>query len=72
MTECAEQKEAACCEKQVLVKVSKVKEVAAKDFECSLSTEAVDALTGKVVEILKVAADRAKGNKRKTIKACDL
>lgn len=54
-----------------LVVKSKVKEfVNGKDMSCS--SEAVDALSGKVAAILEAAIARAKENGRKTVKACDL
>lgn len=54
-----------------LVVKSKVKEfVNGKDMSCS--GEAVDALSGKVADILTAAVARARENGRKTVKACDL
>ena len=54
-----------------LVVKSKVKEfVNGADMSCS--AEAVDALSGKVADILKAAIGRSRENGRKTVKACDL
>jgi histone H3/H4 len=54
-----------------LVKHSKVKEFA-KAEGVSIGAEALELLTKKLEELLKAAAERAKANKRKTIKSCDL
>jgi histone H3/H4 len=55
----------------ILVVQSKVKQ-AAKDSGMRMSSDAVDALSGLVNDAIKKAADRAKANKRQTIKASDV
>ncbi|HNW92155.1 MAG TPA: hypothetical protein PKM88_04510 [bacterium] len=54
-----------------LVVKSKVKEFV-NGAEMSCSGEAVEALSGKVADLLTAAIARAKENGRKTVKACDL
>lgn len=56
---------------EILVVQSKVK-AAAKKAKMRLSSEAVDALSKKVQDMIKDAAGRAKGNRRQTIKGSDI
>lgn len=55
---------------QLLVQ-SKVKE-AVKGLELRMDSELPDAINAKIVEMLEAAAERAKANKRGTLKPIDL
>jgi len=57
--------------KTLLCKQSKVKELT-RQWDVSIGAEALGALSGKVEALLHAAADRAKANKRRTIKSADL
>lgn len=55
---------------EVLVVASKIKD-AIKTEGCNTASDAVDAISAKVAKMVKEAADRAKENGRKTVRACD-
>ncbi len=54
-----------------LVVGSKVKE-AVKAAGCNTAGDLVDALSNKVAKLIKEAAERAKANGRKTVRAVDI
>lgn len=57
--------------KDILIVQSKVKElVKRQNFQCS--AEAIEAISEKVEELVKDAIERAKANKRVTVKAQDI
>lgn len=53
----------------MIISKSKTKESVKK---CNVSGEFYDALDKKVVEMIKIAEDRAVANGRKTVRPCDL
>ncbi|MDD3160219.1 MAG: DUF1931 domain-containing protein [Candidatus ainarchaeum sp.] len=55
---------------EALVVASKVKD-AIKEQDCNTASDAVDALSAKVAEMIKDAAKRAKENGRKTVRGID-
>lgn len=55
---------------EILVVTSKVKE-AIKTQGCNTASDAVDALSAKVNQMVKDAAERAKANGRKTVRGID-
>jgi len=56
---------------ETLVVQSKVRALA-KSLKCRFSGDAVDELSKLVSAAIKKASERAKGNKRQTIKASDI
>ncbi len=56
---------------ETLVVQSKVRALA-KQLKCRFSGDAVDELSKLVAGAIKKASERAKGNKRQTIKASDI
>ena len=57
--------------KETLVVGSKVKDFI-KDAELRSDGDLIDALSGRVEEILKIAMQRCKENGRSTVRPCDL
>ena len=58
-------------EKVPLVVTSKVKDYIRKQG-CKVSSEAVGAINDKLYTLLDAAVERTKGNKRSTLRGCDL
>ncbi len=58
-------------EKEKIIHISKIKDYIKKN-DCEISPETFDALNQKVFDILNLAIQRTKLNKRKTIKPFDL
>ena len=55
----------------ILVVASKVKE-AVKKYDMNTAGDFTEGLSVNVADMIKTAADRAKGNGRKTVRAADL
>jgi histone H3/H4 len=58
-------------DKEILVVTSKVKAYV-KNKQMQTSADAIDALSDKVCALLDAAVERAKANRRSTVKAQDL
>lgn len=58
-------------EKESLIVTSKVKAYI-KEKGCMMSSDAIDEINNKLYKLLDDATERTKGNKRSTLRPCDV